>query len=76
MGDFNFRPDTDQYRLTTSMLNEAWLLRWPLAESTNDFDATDRVDYFFVSPGMPVSESYYMTGPQSDHPALFMKIEP
>ena len=32
MGDFNFRPDTDQYRLTTAMLNEAWLLRWPLAE--------------------------------------------
>jgi endonuclease/exonuclease/phosphatase family metal-dependent hydrolase len=76
MGDFNFRPDTAQYRMTTAIYDEAWLLRWPLAESTYDFNASDRIDYFFVSPGMQISESYYITGPQSDHPALFIEIEP
>jgi endonuclease/exonuclease/phosphatase family metal-dependent hydrolase len=74
MGDFNFRPDTDQYRLTTSMLSEAWLLRWPQADASQDFDPADRIDYLFVSPGMKISESYYLTGPQSDHPALVIEI--
>ena len=76
MGDFNFRPVTAQYRMTTAIHDEAWLLRWPLAESTKDFNASDRIDYFFVSPGTQISESYYITGPQSDHPALFIEIEP
>jgi len=76
MGDFNFRADTDQYRLTMTMLDEAWLLRWPLAEPSKDFNSPGRIDYFFISPGMQVSESYYVTGPQSDHPALFLEIAP
>lgn len=29
MGDFNFRPDSAQYRLTQQTLADAWLLRWP-----------------------------------------------
>jgi endonuclease/exonuclease/phosphatase family metal-dependent hydrolase len=74
MGDFNFRPDTDQYLLTTAMLNEAWLLRWPQADASQDFDPTDRIDYLFVSPGIQVPDSYYITGPRSDHPALFIEI--
>jgi endonuclease/exonuclease/phosphatase family metal-dependent hydrolase len=75
MGDFNFRPDTDQYRLTTSMFSDAWLLRWPQGNPSQKFDPSRRIDYFFVSPGMKVLESQYLTGPQSDHPALFMEIE-
>ena len=75
MGDFNFRPDTDQYRLTTAMLNEAWLLRWPEANTSQDFDPSDRIDYLFVSPGMKIVESLYLTGPQSDHPALVTDID-
>jgi endonuclease/exonuclease/phosphatase family metal-dependent hydrolase len=75
MGDFNFRPHTEQYRLTTAMLNEAWLLRRPQTDASQSFDPTDRIDYIFVSPGIQVSEAYYITGPQSDHPALVTDIE-
>jgi endonuclease/exonuclease/phosphatase family metal-dependent hydrolase len=30
MGDFSFRPDTDQYRLTQTRFDDAWLLHWPI----------------------------------------------
>jgi endonuclease/exonuclease/phosphatase family metal-dependent hydrolase len=57
------------------MFSDAWLLRWPQGNPSQKFDPSRRIDYFFVSPGMNVLESQYLTGPQSDHPALFMEIE-
>lgn len=75
MGDFNFRPDTDQYRLTTARLKDTWLLRWPQGISSLEFDSSERIDYLFISPGINVSDSQYLTGTQSDHPALFVDIE-
>jgi endonuclease/exonuclease/phosphatase family metal-dependent hydrolase len=75
MGDFNFRPDTAQYRLTAAALDDAWLLRWP--EGTDDqgrrFDR--RIDHVFVSAGTAVSDAEYITDPESDHPALVVEIE-
>jgi endonuclease/exonuclease/phosphatase family metal-dependent hydrolase len=29
MGDFNFRPDTEQYQHTVALLDDAWLSFWP-----------------------------------------------
>jgi endonuclease/exonuclease/phosphatase family metal-dependent hydrolase len=75
MGDFNFRPDTEQYRLTTALLDDAWLLRWPQGHPSSDIDPDDRIDFLFVSPGMDVIESEYLTGPESDHPALVSGIK-
>jgi endonuclease/exonuclease/phosphatase family metal-dependent hydrolase len=74
MGDFNYRPDTDQYRLTTAMLSDAWLLRWPQGAPSQGLDPSDRIDYLYVSPGMKIIESRYLVGPQSDHPALVTDI--
>jgi endonuclease/exonuclease/phosphatase family metal-dependent hydrolase len=80
MGDFNFRPDSPQYEQTTVLLDDAWLLRWPRGvddqgrrfDGGNHFD--QRIDHVFVSPGTKVEEAWYITDPESDHPALAVEI--
>jgi hypothetical protein len=29
LGDFNFRPDKEQYARTTMLLDDTWTLMWP-----------------------------------------------
>ncbi|MFX0149687.1 MAG: endonuclease/exonuclease/phosphatase family protein [Candidatus Hodarchaeota archaeon] len=78
MGDFNFRPDTPQYNFTTQTLNDSWLYA-----STADivyldkleYNISRRIDHIFVSPGTSVSECHYIVSIESDHPALWVKIE-
>lgn len=74
MGDFNFRPDSEQYRLTTSILDDAWLLKWSSGIDDQGYNPTDRIDHVFVSPGTNVVEARYLTQPESDHPALVVEI--
>ena len=38
MGDFNFTPDTEQYRLTRTKLDDAWLLKWPQGVDDRGYD--------------------------------------
>lgn len=71
MGDFNFRPDTDQYRLTTNTLSDAWLLG---KSQPGSADPNQRIDYLYVSPGTMIIDSRYLDGPQSDHPALVTDV--
>jgi endonuclease/exonuclease/phosphatase family metal-dependent hydrolase len=74
MGDFNFKPATEQYRLTLQTLQDAWVqVGSPLPAS---LDPTKLIDHFFVSPGMPVSLVRYVDSPVSDHPLLMMEIQP
>lgn len=75
MGDFNFRPDTEQYRLTTEMLDDSWLLRWPEGNEGQGIDPAARIDHIFVSPGTAIAESEYLASPESDHPAMTTTIE-
>jgi endonuclease/exonuclease/phosphatase family metal-dependent hydrolase len=75
MGDFNFRPGSDQYRLTTATLDDSWLLRWPQGNDSQGVDPGDRIDHIFVSSGTRVIDSQYLPGPQSDHPAMTTTIE-
>lgn len=75
MGDFNFRPDGDQYRLTTSVLKDAWLMRWPSGVDAEGVNPVDRIDHVFVSPDVEVVEAQYLDGGQSDHPALVVEVK-
>ena len=75
MGDFNFRPETDQYQLTTRVLDDSWLLKWPQGTESQGIDPAGRIDHIFVSPGTMVADSQYLAGPQSDHPAMTTTIE-
>lgn len=74
IGDFNFRPDTEQYRLTVERLEDAWLLKWPQGIDDQGLNPKDRIDHVFVSPGTNVQDARYLTGPESDHPALTVDI--
>ena len=74
VGDFNFRPDTEQYQLTTGSLQDAWILKWPQGIDDQGMNPTDRIDHVFVSPGTSVDDARYLTGPESDHPALKVDI--
>jgi endonuclease/exonuclease/phosphatase family metal-dependent hydrolase len=74
MGDYNFRPSTEQYALMTQTLVDSWLLRWP--DGTPGYTPEERIDHIFVSPGMHVLESEYVANPASDHPCMFTVIGP
>ena len=74
MGDFNFRPDSEQYLLTTDQLEDAWLSKWPQGIDDHGFNPTDRIDHAFVSPEITIDDARYLTEPESDHPALMVDI--
>jgi endonuclease/exonuclease/phosphatase family metal-dependent hydrolase len=76
MGDFNFRPTTDQYDLVTSTLADSWLTKWPGGKETRGLVAEERIDHIFVSPGTDVAEAEYVGDPASDHPYMYIVIRP
>jgi endonuclease/exonuclease/phosphatase family metal-dependent hydrolase len=75
VGDFNFRPDTEQYRLTDMQLDDAWLLRWPSGSDDQGLDPSRRIDHVFVSPGTQVADARYILSLASDHPAEVVEVE-
>lgn len=75
MGDFNFDPSTEQYRITRLLLEDAWLLRWPDGVDGNGVNPADRIDHIFVSPGLQVTDARYIESDASDHPAVAAVIE-
>ncbi len=68
MGDFNFRPDTEQYAVTTAQLADAFLLSG--GKPTPGLDPARRIDHMFVSPGLAVRSARYIDSPITDHPGL------
>ena len=77
MGDFNFRPPSDQYKLTTSILDDAWILKWPEGNDLQGVDPERRIDHMFVllSDDTEVADSFYRAGPESDHPLMLTILE-
>ena len=75
VGDFNFDPGSEQYQLTTNLLEDAWLLKWPSGVDDLGGNPTDRIDHVFVSPGTKVSDARFIDSPASDHPALWVVIQ-
>ncbi|MFX0056429.1 MAG: endonuclease/exonuclease/phosphatase family protein [Promethearchaeota archaeon] len=75
MGDFNFRPHTEPYNITTTVLNDSWWVRWPTGISSQGEDNTNEIDLIFLSPGIAVADCQYETDPQSDHPAYWADIQ-
>ncbi|RMF30207.1 MAG: hypothetical protein D6759_12385 [Chloroflexi bacterium] len=76
MGDFNFRPDSEQYRLTTATLADTWTERWPDWTNSHGQKPDRKIDHIFVTPGTKVLEAEYIEEPASDHPAVVAIIEP
>ena len=74
MGDFNFRPDTEAYALTTQSLTDSWLAIWPDGVDGSGIDPSRRIDHIFVSPGTDIQDSRFLLDPASDHPALMTTL--
>ncbi len=64
MGDFNFRANTPQYRLTVETLRDA-VPAPPEAA----------IDHIFLTPDLTALEARYFDRPASDHPALFAVVQ-
>jgi endonuclease/exonuclease/phosphatase family metal-dependent hydrolase len=75
MGDFNFRPHTEPYNLTTSVLDDSWWVKWPTGVNSLGENNSREIDHIFLSPGTTVSDCEYITDPQSDHPAYWADIQ-
>jgi endonuclease/exonuclease/phosphatase family metal-dependent hydrolase len=85
MGDFNFDNSTQQYTITTALLNDIWVIadkstvgnvpkEWQPPELPNN-----RIDHVFISPDLTTLSVYievsYFGGTASDHPALLASIQ-
>jgi endonuclease/exonuclease/phosphatase family metal-dependent hydrolase len=75
LGDFNFDPDSDPYRLTTDMLDDTWVLRWPGIDKRTADPTGKGIDHIFISPGLRVTAAAYRPELESDHPAITADIE-
>jgi endonuclease/exonuclease/phosphatase family metal-dependent hydrolase len=76
MGDYNFRPSSDQYALMTQTLADSWRLKWPDQKENPGYPPEEQIDHIFVSSGTEVVDSEYVVNPASDHPYLYTIIEP
>ena len=80
MGDFNFILNTEQYNITTAVLNDCWevadnSILGTLPTSWIPRLPAERIDHMFVSPGITVSSCRYFGGTASDHPAVMVEIQ-
>jgi len=74
LGDFNFRPDSEQYALTTQTLLDSWTQKWPDWRDDQGQKPENMIDHIFISPDLQALDArYYPDGP-SDHPALTATI--
>jgi endonuclease/exonuclease/phosphatase family metal-dependent hydrolase len=83
LGDFNFEPLTEQYNITTAVLDDCW----EIANTTSINDVpeswvarlpAERIDHVFISPDLTTLSVYievnYFGGTAADHPALLTAI--
>lgn len=73
MGDFNFRPETEQYALTTETLVDAWASSGGQPDAAW-LDPAQRIDHIFVLPDVAVEEARYLETEASDHPPLVAEV--
>jgi endonuclease/exonuclease/phosphatase family metal-dependent hydrolase len=75
LGDFNFDPDSEQYSLTTVLLDDTWAVRLPGVDKRGVDFTGEGIDHIFVTPGTRVVDAQYWPEPESDHPAVTADIE-
>ena len=75
LGDFNFKPATDQYRQATAVLADAWVRAGSPTPIGLEWNADQRIDHIFVSAGVEVVAARYVPAPLSDHPALVVEVK-
>ena len=74
MGDFNFRPGSEQYALTTAQYEDAWEVANVQEQETPALNPGRKIDHIFITPEMPVVRGYFIAPGPSDHPGLLKEI--
>jgi endonuclease/exonuclease/phosphatase family metal-dependent hydrolase len=74
MGDFNFRPSQEPYRLTSQRLEDGWLMAGEKRVDPPGQNLNDRIDHVFLCPGTRVQRAEYLGPGASDHPAMVVQI--
>ncbi len=74
MGDFNFTPNTPQYRRTVETLQDAWLVAREQGGASHDAPP-DPIDHIFITPDLTAPRAAYLPPGPSDHPALWAVVE-
>jgi endonuclease/exonuclease/phosphatase family metal-dependent hydrolase len=74
-GDFNWRPNSLLYNMTTAVLEDTWIEKWPTGVEEGQ-NITKRIDYVFVAPGFTVDDARHILAPESqtDHPVYWATI--
>lgn len=74
MGDFNFRPGSEQYDQTVAVLQDGWLAASEKKINPAGQNLDRRIDHFFLSPNLSVRSAKYIGKGPSDHPGMFLEI--
>jgi endonuclease/exonuclease/phosphatase family metal-dependent hydrolase len=72
MGDFNFTLDTEQYAVTTAVLEDSWKTASDNKVFLNVYEKA--LDHIFVSPGITVTNYKHTGADNSDHPAVVVTL--
>jgi endonuclease/exonuclease/phosphatase family metal-dependent hydrolase len=75
MGDFNFRPSTEQYQQTITSFQDGWLAAVEKNVNPPNQDLEKRIDHIFLSPGLKVLSAEYIGEGPSDHPATLIDVQ-
>ena len=74
LGDFNFTPADEAYRLTVTALEDAWLAAAERNAGEGAPSLDDRIDHVFVSRKVRVLRAEYRDAGASDHPVMAVDI--
>ncbi len=74
MGDFNFRPNGEQYLATVDLLDDAWLEADQHVVTPASLNPGLRIDHVFISPNLDVTQAEYLDPGASDHPMMVVEI--
>jgi len=74
VGDFNFNASTEQYRQTTTVLDDSWVTAEERIVDPGAPDPAGRIDHIFVSRNTRVVRNRYLPEGPSDHPGMLAEL--
>jgi endonuclease/exonuclease/phosphatase family metal-dependent hydrolase len=74
LGDFNFRPGSEQYEATLAVLADSWGLNEAMPDEESIAVQAAAIDYIFASPTTRVLTARYIEERVFDHPIYVIEI--
>jgi endonuclease/exonuclease/phosphatase family metal-dependent hydrolase len=74
LGDFNFRPGSEQYEATLAVLADSWGLNEGTPDGESIEVQADAIDHIFASPSTRVLSARYVDEGIFDHPIYVIEV--